>query len=233
MMHLRAPRGAAEKIGPRRALGAQAERLGARQEARTSPPARRSVVMVLATYITVGAAAACLRVALGCAPDMSGGWLGMRGAAAFLASLGAGICIGAVTIAATRVAVRRAAWARALHAALRPAVHGAGDGLILVVAAASAIGEELLFRGLLVPLLGIVGSSAVFGALHQIQGRARWWWIAWAMGMGIVFAVVFRATGSLVGPIVAHAAINAANLRYLRDNDPTPRPRLLGGILRR
>jgi membrane protease YdiL (CAAX protease family) len=50
--------------------------------------------------------------------------------------------------------------------------------------------------------------------------------------MGLLFAVVFRATGSLLGPIAAHAAINAANLRYLRDNDPSPRRRPLGGLLR-
>ena len=27
--------------------------------------------------------------------------------------------------------------------------------------------------------------------------------------------------------------INGANLRFLRDNDPSPRPRALGGLLRR
>jgi hypothetical protein len=32
---------------------------------------------------------------------------------------------------------------------------------------------------------------------------------------------------------VAHAMINGANLRFLRDNDPSPRTRALGGLLRR
>jgi hypothetical protein len=44
---------------------------------------------------------------------------------------------------------------------------------------------------------------------------------------------MFAATGSLAGPIVAHAMTNGANLRFLRDNDPSPRPRTLGGLLRR
>jgi membrane protease YdiL (CAAX protease family) len=56
--------------------------------------------------------------------------------------------------------------------------------------------------------------------------------MAWATATGLLFALVFRATGSLVGPVVAHAAINAVNLRYLRDNDPAPPRRRLGGLLR-
>ena len=55
----------------------------------------------------------------------------------------------------------------------------------------------------------------------------------WATVMGVLFGCVFAATGSLAGPIVAHAMINGANLRFLRDNDPSPRPRALGGRLRR
>jgi membrane protease YdiL (CAAX protease family) len=148
-------------------------------------------------------------------------------------SLGLGLPLGAATIAMTRIFVRRTAWAQALHEALRPAVQGTGDQAILAVAAASATGEELLFRGLLVPWLGVVASSMIFGTLHQIRGRARWGWIVWATVMGLLFAGLFRATGSLVGPIVAHAMINHANLRFLRDSDPDPRPRTLGGLLRR
>src|SRR5258708_8701283 len=112
-------------------------------------------------------------MALGGAPFACDGWLGMSGAAAVLSSLGVGVCIAALTVAATRVMVRRAAWARALHAALRPTVHRAGDGLLLTVALASATGEELLFRGLLVPLLAVLASSAVLAALRHIRGRAR------------------------------------------------------------
>jgi uncharacterized protein len=92
----------------------------------------------------------------------------------------------------------------------------------------------LLFRGLLVPMVGVVTSSLVFGGLHQIRGRGRWGWMAWATLMGLIFAGVFKATGSLAGPLVAHAAINHANLRFLRDNDPAPPPaRPLGGLLKR
>ena len=148
-------------------------------------------------------------------------------------SLGLGVLLGATTIAATPAMVRRWRWARALHLALRPAVHRAGDGALLSVALASAVGEELLFRGLFVPLVGVVASSVAFGVLHQIRGRARWGWVGWATLMGLLFGAVFAMTGSLLGPLLAHAAINHSNLRFLRDNDPAPPRRALGGLLRR
>ncbi len=172
--------------------------------------------------------------ALGRSPIECHGWLGAPGPASWLLSLGTGIPLGVTTIAATRIMVRRAPWARSLHEALRPAVHRASGGALLALAVASALGEELLFRGLLVPIVGIVASSIVFGALHQVRGPARWPWMTWATLMGCLFGAVFAATGSLAGPLVAHAAINHANLRFLRDNDPAPRRRRrLGGLLER
>jgi uncharacterized protein len=213
------------------ALGAQAERLGASGE-RGAPPGRPATLLV-AVYLGVGAVAAAIVVALGRDPLTCEGWLGIRGAASSLVSLGLGVLVGATTIAATPVMVRRWRWARALHLALRPAVPRAGDGALLAVAMASSLGEELLFRGLLVPLVGVAVSSLAFGVLHQIRGRARWGWIGWATLMGLVFGEVFAMTGSLLGPLLAHAAINHSNLRFLRDNDPAPPRRPLGGILRR
>jgi uncharacterized protein len=215
------------------ALGAQAERLGAGDDGPGVLARGRRVALLVGAYVAVGVIASGASLALGDDPLACDAWLGTRGVAALLVSLGAGVLLGATTVAASRTLVKRVAWARALHAALRPAVHGAGNGGLLAVAVASAAGEELLFRGLLLQILGVVASSIVFGALHQIRGPARWGWMAWATVMGLLFGGVFAATGSLAGPMVAHALINGANLRFLRDNDPSPRPRALGGILRR
>ncbi|MBX3186796.1 MAG: CPBP family intramembrane metalloprotease [Labilithrix sp.] len=149
-------------------------------------------------------------------------------------SVVAGALLAAATISATRHLVRRWSWARALHANLRPAIRSASDGTIVVLGVASAIGEELFFRGLLATTFGLVASSLVFGLLHQMRGRVRWVWAGWATVMGFLFGGLFFATGSLVGPLVAHALINIANLRFLRDNDlEPPRPRRLGGLLGR
>jgi membrane protease YdiL (CAAX protease family) len=215
------------------ALGEQAERLGAGGDRGAPPALGRPATLLVAIYLAVGGVAAGTSVALGRNPIACDGWLGIRGAASWLVSLGLGLLVGATTVAATPVMVRRWRWARALHLALRPSVHHTGDGALFSVALASAVGEELLFRGLLVPLVGVLVSSVAFGVLHQIRGRARWGWIGWATLMGLLFGEVFAMTGSLLGPLLAHAAINHSNLRFLRDNDPAPPRRPLGGILRR
>ncbi len=221
----------APAAAPATALAAQAERLGVDGP---GPLGRRQpAAVILGAYAAIGAVAAAVSLLLGRNPLVCEGWLGLPLASATLVSLGCGTCVGALTVAGTRTLVRRVAWARALHEALRPAVKGAGDGWLLAIAAASALGEELLFRGLLVPLLGVVLSSLLFGALHQVRGEARWGWAVWATVMGLLFAVIYAATGSLSGALLAHAMINAANLRYLRDNDPAPRRRAMGGLLRR
>jgi membrane protease YdiL (CAAX protease family) len=216
------------------ALGAQAERLGASGERGGSLESGRPAVAVAGVYLAVGLLAASMSLLLGRNPLACEGWLGTHGWASVLLSLGLGLVLGSTTIAATPPMVRRWRWARALHLALRPAAHGAGNATLLLVALASAMGEELLFRGLLVPLAGVAASSVAFGLMHQISGRARWGWMAWATVMGLLFGEIFAMTGSLIGPFIAHAAINHSNLRFLRDNDPTPpRKRALGGLLRR
>ena len=148
------------------------------------------------------------------------------------ASIAGGAVLAFATVRATRVFVRRWGWAKMLHADLRPAVRGAGDVTLLVLGSASGVAEELFFRGLLAPLLGLVLSSIAFGGLHQLRGRVGWIWAGWATVMGLLFGSLFLATGSLLGPIVAHAAINVMNLRFLRDTDVEPKkPRHLGGLL--
>jgi uncharacterized protein len=149
-------------------------------------------------------------------------------------SLAAGAALAAFTIRATRQLVSRWSWARALHAHLRPAVQNTRGATLLMLGLASAVGEELFFRGLLTTTFGLVISSVAFGLLHQVQGRARWVWAGWATVMGLLFGALFLATGSLLGPILAHAVINVANLRFLRDTDvEPPKPRHLGGLLGR
>jgi membrane protease YdiL (CAAX protease family) len=91
-----------------------------------------------------------------------------------------------------------------------------------MLAGLSSLGEELLFRGLLTPYFGVLGSAALFGLAHQIKGRSRWVWVAWASAVGLALGAIFAATGTLVGPLLAHAIVNAANLAYLRDHDPSP-----------
>jgi membrane protease YdiL (CAAX protease family) len=124
--------------------------------------------------------------------------------------------VAAVVIVGTRVAVAHARWAQQLHAELRPVAAGMSGSIVLVVAMASSAGEEILFRSLLMPWLGVWVQAVIFGLLHQTRGRSRWAWMAWATLIGLAFGWIFRLTGSLAGPLVSHFLINAVNLRYLR-----------------
>lgn len=137
-----------------------------------------------------------------------------------LLSLVGGLGLGLAVVAATRALVRTQGWARALHADLRPVALALGESAILPVAIASAVGEEVLFRGALVPAIGLVPSSLLFGVTHQLRGRSRGVWIAFAATVGFLLGALFEATGSLLGPIVAHAFVNAVNLRFLVEHDP-------------
>ena len=193
-------------------------------------------VSVISAYAAAGAIAAGIAVAAGHDPIRTASWVGLEGASSVGWSLLLGAILAGATVLASRLAVRRTVWARELHVALRPAVKDA-DGITLAcMALSSGVGEELLFRGLLVPLVGVALSSIGFGALHQVRGPARWVWVSWASAMGLLFALLFCLTGSLAGAVLAHVSINAANLRYIRDVDPSPElpaSRALGGLLRR
>jgi membrane protease YdiL (CAAX protease family) len=139
-------------------------------------------------------------------------------AQAVSAALGLGLAL--VVVLGTRVTVARYPWAKRLHIELRPIAHGLVVWQIAVIAGFSSLGEELLFRGLLQPWIGVLPTAVVFGLCHQIPGQARWVWVCWATAVGLAFGAIFAFTGSLLGPLLAHALINAINLSYLRDHDP-------------
>jgi membrane protease YdiL (CAAX protease family) len=158
-------------------------------------------------------------------------WLTLEPAARHVYSALCGVAFGALVVACTRVAVGRFSWARQLHAALRPFASGMSVFAMVVMALLSAFGEEMLFRGLLQPVIGVVAQAVIFGAAHQIRGPSRWVWVAWATVVGLALGVMFQLTGSLVGPLVAHALVNALNLGYLKSHDPGAARRALGGLL--
>lgn len=185
-------------------------------------------------YAALSAVAITAALARGQSPVGAEAWLPIGGAFGHIASIAGGIALAFGTIKATRQFVKRWGWARALHADLRPGIRHAGEGAVVVVGIASAASEELFFRGLLATTVGLVASSLAFGLLHQMRGRVRWVWAGWATVMGFLFGALFLATGSLLGPLLAHATINIANLRFIRDTDiEPPKPRRLGGLLGR
>lgn len=90
-----------------------------------------------------------------------------------------------------------------------------GLGEVIVLSMASAIGEELLFRGALLQLIGIHLSSLVFGFMHYGGKRPFLLWgiIGWIMGY--LLGGLFLVTGSLLAPILAHFTVNYFDLLLL------------------
>ncbi len=174
---------------------------------------------LLATIVT--AIALALRGVPWVHPDP---WLVAPLAVSLSLSATLGLAVAAFLIVMTRLTVPRFVWARRLHEELRPVARDFSAGQILLIAGLSSLGEELLFRGLLTPWIGVVPAAILFGLAHQMKGPSRWVWAAWATVVGLSLGAIFALTGSLVGPLLAHAVVNAVNLVYLRDHDPGAAP---------
>jgi uncharacterized protein len=74
------------------------------------------------------------------------------------------------------------------------------------------LSEELLFRGVMLPAMGldpigIVLSSLCFGVLHMTNAK-QWPYAVWATMVGILLAFTMVETGNLFIPIVAHVTTN-------------------------
>ncbi len=126
-----------------------------------------------------------------------------------------GLALGLLIVFVSRLAVHRFEWARALHREFRALLSPLTDGEIVVMAAASSIGEEMFFRGALLPVAGVWGSSLAFALLH-IGPRARYLpWTLSSFVAGLLLGGLFLWTGDLTGAVLAHFTINFLNLRHV------------------
>ena len=138
--------------------------------------------------------------------------------------LGLGVVFGALVVVTSRFTVQRYLWARRLHLELRPFARSLSPAAVIVLALLSSAGEELLFRRLLQPWMGLWPQALLFGLVHQLPGRSRWVWVGWAFAVGLALGALFERTGSLLGPLAAHALVNGVNLTFLKRYDPGPVP---------
>ena len=179
--------------------------------------------LLAVAYLGLGILGVAISLALGQSPVSMPAWLPVKASTGAWASLAMGGCLAGATLLSTRLLVAHFSWARELHGQLRPAVRGMRAPTLLAVALAGGVAEELLFRGTMMQAIGglpgLLVSSAAFGLLHQVRGRARWIWASWATIMALLLGATFALTGSLLGPIAAHVTINAVNLRYLRAHE--------------
>lgn len=132
-----------------------------------------------------------------------------------LPGLAVGAALALAAIFLTRLATHRFEWARTLNREFRAILGPLDAGDILVLAAASSVGEEALFRGAMVPHLGLLASSALFALPHIGPGPRFLPWTITSFFAGLAFGGLFLWTGDLAGSICAHFLINLINLRYI------------------
>ena len=89
---------------------------------------------------------------------------------------------------------------------------------IIWVGLLPGLSEELLFRGVMLPALGlnitgVVISSLCFGVLH-LSGSDQWAYVVWATVVGLVLGYSAVATGNLLVPIIAHVFTNLLSSCY-------------------
>ncbi|HET6614239.1 MAG TPA: CPBP family intramembrane glutamic endopeptidase [Kofleriaceae bacterium] len=136
-----------------------------------------------------------------------------------------GIAFGLAVVFGSRLAVHRWSWARSLHRDFHGLLGHMPAREIFILAVASAVGEELFFRGALTPWIGIWAQAGVFALLHIGPGRRFLPWTASAFVLGLIFGIAFETMGDLGGPIAAHFTINYLNLSYISRVDlPGPTP---------
>ncbi|EFJ06466.1 hypothetical protein SELMODRAFT_448796 [Selaginella moellendorffii] len=94
------------------------------------------------------------------------------------------------------------------------------------VAFSSGVGEELLFRGALLPLVGmdakgVFVSGIVFGALHVTGGR-NIAFATWASFVGLLYGFAAVWTSDLCVPMLAHSSANLVAALYWKDGIASP-----------
>lgn len=95
----------------------------------------------------------------------------------------------------------------------------------LLLAASTAAGEELFFRGGLMQFAGLWGQALLFGALHPVDRRG-WSYTLFTFVAGLLFGYAVLVTGSLWTAVLAHFAVNLHGLLSGRRRRAGPQRRL-------
>jgi membrane protease YdiL (CAAX protease family) len=181
-------------------------------EASPPPPLSRAS-LVIGLYAAMGIVAFLIAAGRG-DPDLYR--LGGHPQAWQLGSAPAiGALLGLGVVGLTRLATKRFQWARDLHTSFHDLLGPLTGREIVILALASSVGEELLFRGALLPWVGVWVQATVFALLHIGPGKRFLPWTASALVLGLAFGYLAQWTGNLGGPIAAHFAINFLNLKFI------------------
>ena len=139
-----------------------------------------------------------------------------------------GTLVGGGVVGLSRSLEERFAWAQRLSREFQKLLGDLSDTDIAILAVASSVGEELLFRGFLQQALevhlfsgpygyawAIFLSGLLFGLIHVGGSRVYLPWTVMAIVMGWVLGYLFWATGHIAAPVATHFVVNFINLRRM------------------
>ncbi len=134
-----------------------------------------------------------------------------------LTEVAIGLGTAVTLLIATRLA-ERLPFARDMEDEFRRILGRLEIGEILLLAIASGLGEEILFRGVLQPVIGYIPASVIFGVIHTGPSRKFVAWTVFALAIGFLFGAIVLWRGSILSVVTAHALVNGVNLhRICRD----------------
>lgn len=131
-----------------------------------------------------------------------------------------GLVVGAIVGSATVAWFLRAPIFEAGRAAARGVLASAPltRADVTSMAIAAGVGEELLFRGAVQPLIGVTGTSIGFTLVHAwvpLTGIARAAYAAFVFGVSVVLGLICLRSG-LVAAMTAHATVDLVILWVAR-----------------
>ena len=152
-----------------------------------------------------------------------------RNATSVYYDAGMGVAVGLITVVASQVLDRTTSWAQELGREFGKVLGPVDMSAALIFAIASAIGEELLFRGFLQQILSVsvfggpygdwvalAVATLVFGLLHMGPDIKKFWpWTVMALVLGGVFGWMYMYTGNILAPMLAHFTVNFFNLQAI------------------
>lgn len=126
-----------------------------------------------------------------------------------------GAVAAAAVVALSALLTSATRWGEALAQALAEILGPLSTRSCLLLALASGVAEEALFRGALQPLVGLSAASVLFGLAHLVPRRELLPWTGFTLLAGFGLGALYAWTGNLLAPVVAHFGVNAVNLRLL------------------
>ncbi len=172
---------------------------------------------------------AMLALAWAAARNLWPNWWQMDGLGDLASAIMAGVLLGLLGVALSWQLERWVPGIRQLADRFSSILGGLSRRDAVFLAAVSAIGEELLFRGCLQEEIGLWPATLAFACVHVGPERIYLWWTASAFVYGLGLALLYELQGGLLAPILMHFVINSINIAVLghrggqRPSEPTSR----------